>query len=111
MFHRKMAAPHVLIELSLQEMKCHTHNSILIQGLLICPNTKNVLYTNIKYGSHIKSKKSLTLHEGKQLFHNIIQIEKMKSRYIMILAEKKECIFQLCKYHHQCQINLPQKSL
>jgi hypothetical protein len=87
-----LGVPHVLIELSKLEMKCHADNSIHVQGISICPDTKNVLYNNIKYGSHIKSKKYSTIHEEKQLFDNIIQIEKIKSRYIMILVDKKECL-------------------
>ena len=91
-FDPKAKAPHVLIEMTKKEYKRHSKNIIHVEGLSFCDKTKQVIYSNISYGSNINSNQSFVHSEGSKVTTRHVHINKIKKRIIIIVANKEECV-------------------
>ena len=76
----------------MKERQRHENNTISVEGLSLSECKKEIIYNKIKYGSHIKFKTTTTNSGGRKIYNKSIHLEKIKNRYILILAQKKECL-------------------
>ena len=76
----------------MKERQRHENNTISVEGLSLSACKKEIIYNKIKYGSHIKFKTTTTNSGGRKIYNKSIHLEKIKNRYILILAQKKECL-------------------
>ena len=90
-FEKKSSLPHVLIELSIKELRRLQDNSIHLEGLCVSETRKTIVWTKVTYGSNVKLKKKSPCSEGNVIYDELF-FTRMKYSRLIITASKEECM-------------------
>ena len=95
LYNSKLKSPTALMELSEIEYKRIKYNSIHIGGISVVKGSDNgpdtTMYSDISYGSRINST-NWKVNIGEYKWYEYIHLNKTKNRYVMITADKGECL-------------------
>ena len=95
LFNNKKKSPTTLFNLSSSQYKRMMNNYIHLTGLSISTieqsNEKHMLYSDSKFGSHVKAHNKW-VDIGEHKWYTYIDLRKIKYNYCIVTADKKECL-------------------